>query len=140
MTFESGKFGRKIGGRVLLKDHFCNFDCCCHSKTKMVPQRNVLLILQIENEMGDLLVEKNSKNTQQATRTAVRLYLHSHSCNKFVFFFYLWFISFKCYITKHLMTTPSGSICFVSLKSQCLIKILGKQNRYFPHQQSLKAT
>ena len=52
----------------------------------MEPQRNILIILQIKDEMGELLVEKDSKNTQHATRTVVRLYFHSHFCNKFVLF------------------------------------------------------
>ena len=39
-----------------------------------------------EDEIGELLVEKDSINTQNATKTAVRLYLLSHSCNKFVLF------------------------------------------------------
>ena len=50
-----------------------------------------------------------------------------------------------CYITKHLMTAPSGNLCFVSLESWCFprlrsrgnIEILGKQNRCFPREQSL---
>ena len=49
-------------------------------------KRFALLILQIEDEMIELLVEKDSKNTQNATRTAVPLYPHPHSCNKFVLF------------------------------------------------------
>ena len=52
--------------------------------------------------MGEHLVEKDSKNTQHATRTAVRLYLDSHSCSKFVFNYCGLFC--LCYITKHLMT------------------------------------
>ena len=39
-----------------------------------------------EDEIGEFLVEKDSINTQNATRTVVRLYLHSHSCNKFDLF------------------------------------------------------
>ena len=42
-------------------------------------------------------MEKDSVNIQEATRTAVRLYLHSHSYNKFVLFYYLWFILFMLY-------------------------------------------
>ena len=41
-----------------------------------------------------------------------------------------------CYITKHLMTAPSGNICFISLESRENIEILGKQNRC-PREQSL---
>ena len=37
-----------------------------------------------EVETGEFLVEKDSINTQNATRTAVRLYLHFYPCNKFV--------------------------------------------------------
>ena len=39
-----------------------------------------------EEEIGEIPVEKDSINTQKATWTAVRLYLHSHSRNKFVLF------------------------------------------------------
>ena len=39
-----------------------------------------------EDEIGELLVEKDSVNTQNATRAAERSYFHSHSCNKFVLF------------------------------------------------------
>ena len=46
-------------------------------------QRKFLLIYRRWN--GEL-VEKDSKNTQNATRTSLHLYHHSHSCNKFVFF------------------------------------------------------
>ena len=71
-----------------------------------------------EDKIGKLLVEKDSINTQNDTRTVVRLYLNSHSCNYFVInncglIYSLW------YLTKHLMTAPSGNICFVHLKSQC---------------------
>ena len=57
-----------------------------NQKQKWSPQRNVLLILQIQDEIGEFIVEKDSKNTQHAERTAVRLYIYSHCCNKFVLF------------------------------------------------------
>ena len=40
-----------------------------------------------EDDIGEFFVEKDF-NTQNARRTAIRLYLYCHSCNKFV----LWFI------------------------------------------------
>ena len=77
-----------------------------------------------EDKIGEHLVEKDSINTQNATRTAVLLYLHSHSCNN-LFCFNNCGLFCLCY-TKHLMTAPSGNI-----------EILGKQNTCFPREQSL---
>ena len=46
-----------------------------------------------------------------------------------------------CYITKHLMTAPSGNICFclpqISMFPSTNIAILEKQNRCSPRKQSL---
>ena len=82
----AGKFSAKIGGHAYQKFVFAILTAVSIQKQKWSPQRNVLLILQTEDEIGEFLVKKDSKNTQHATWIAVRLYLDSHSCNKFVLF------------------------------------------------------
>ena len=69
VTFQSGKIRREIWWSRVLKVHFCNFDCF-HSKTKMEPPKKGSAYLT-EDETGELLVEKESKNTQNGTRAAV---------------------------------------------------------------------
>ena len=56
-------------GKIKLKLRFCNFDCFI-LKQKWCPQRNAFLILK-KDEIGELVVEKDSKNTDNVTRTAV---------------------------------------------------------------------
>ena len=58
VTFESGKNRRKKWCPGIPKVPFCNFDYC-FQKQKWSPQRNVLLIFQIEDEMEQLLVKKD---------------------------------------------------------------------------------
>ena len=67
----------------VLKVCFCNFDFSFKNKNG-APKNS--FAHPTEDEIGELLVENDSINTQNATRTDARLYLHSHSCNKFVLF------------------------------------------------------
>ena len=114
VTYESEKIRRENLGPRLLKVCFCNFDYC-FQKQKWKLQRNLLLILQIEDD---------SKNTQHgllyvciSTLIVVINLFCFNNCGLFCL----------CYITKHLITAPSGNICFLSFKSRCFPQLrLGK--------------
>ena len=63
-SFRAGKSGGKIGGSEYENE---------------APKSKKFFARLTEEEIGELLVEKDSISTKNATRTAVRLYLHSHS-------------------------------------------------------------
>ena len=82
---------------------------------KWSPQKNFLLISYRKWNWRTPSIKRLHKHSN-AARNAVPLYLHSH-CSKNLFCFNSCGLLCLRYTTKHLMTAPSGIICFVSLKS-----------------------
>ena len=74
VTFDSGNIRREVWWPRALKVLFCNFDSF-HSKTKMEHPKKRFAHLT-EDEIGELVVEKDSKKTPNALRTAVSI-LHA---------------------------------------------------------------
>ena len=101
VTFESGKIQRENWWPCVLKVCFCKFDCF-KSKTKMQPPKKCFAHLA-KNEIRELFV----KNCISTLILLINLFCFNN-CGLF----------WLCYTTKHLMTAPSGNICFGSLESK----------------------
>ena len=86
-------------------------------KQKWRPQRNLLFRSKMKWENSLQKKTPKTLNMPQGllyvcTTTlilVINLFCFNNNCGLFCL----------CYITKHLMTAPSGNICFISLKSRC---------------------
>ena len=123
---------------ALTKVRFCSSDYCFYSETKMESPKKRFTHLTDQRRNGRIHCRKRLQKTQHATRTAVSLYLQSHSCNK-LFCFNNCGLFCLCYLAKHFTTVSSGNICLLSLKSQCFPRLRLRKhqnsretNRCFP--------